>query len=84
MSSSDGLKNNGATAVVRTVINEIEKVVLKNKDGMEITCISLGATVTSIKLPDGYEWLYYLLSVNFSYIHVHYFAELMWFLDTQI
>ena len=55
MSTSENkVKKNGAAAVERTNVNEIEKLVIKNKDGMEVTCISLGATVTSIKLPDGY------------------------------
>lgn len=32
----------------------VEHFLISNGSGVEISCISLGATITAIKLPDGY------------------------------
>lgn len=34
---------------------EISSYTITNKNGVKLTCISLGATITSLQLPDGWE-----------------------------
>ncbi len=36
----------------RSIVNGIDTILLRNDRGMEVSCISQGATVTSIVLPD--------------------------------